>query len=1015
MIFAFSFIMLAVSPFAAFKNQAMFSQPVHAASSETEDFFRPSDSFQSAQWLYHQEAENIPALQSYVKDGKIDVIVGFKDEHLFGLIGEVTRLKQRSDVRNLGGKVEHDFTIINALSARIPLQAVEALSRNSKVSFIEPNYQLTIMTQYMPWGTDRVFGPEKYPFATWNYSTGQGIGIAVLDTGIDREHIDLPAISGGFTVIDNSDYGVDDHGHGTHVAGTISALDNDLGVVGISPAVGLYSVKVMDASGKGTYACLINGIEWADQNNIPIINMSLGGSSYSLALKNAVDVAYDNGALLIASAGNGGQSTDNVLYPARFESVIAVSAANANNGISSISSSGPSVELIAPGENILSTLPGDKLGYASGTSMAAPHVAASAALIWSADSNLTNLEVRYLLRNTAEDLGLPKDHQGYGMVRTDLAVAELIGNDLDPGKDASLADLSVSTGTLKPAFTPGETDYSLVVDHDLEALDITAVLSDAENASMTINGQAQLSGEVRTITLEPAGQETLVTIRVTAEDEVTEKVYTISIERSKKYSSDASLADLSVSNGTLKPAFTPGETDYSLVVDPDLGALDITAVLSDAENASMTITGQAQLSGETKTVQLNAAGSETLITIKVIAEDGITNKVYRINVSKAEAPAADANLSALKISNGMLEPAFKKDILYYQINIDHDVESVSITATLSDKNATLQIKGQVVKSGEAKEVTLGDAGAKTAIELVVTAQDGETKKTYSITVNRSESPPPPKEKYTITLSTEPEEGGSVSGAGIYEEGKTSKVEALANEGYEFVNWTENGSEISTDSSFTFTATRDWNLLANFKEVNKFVPPATPNLSWPVHGEYVDGSSVTLNWFSLKEATNYMVWVINLTTDELLYYEMIEETTFTVEGLPDNGDFIGWSVVGGDGANGLWGDFAVPRIFKSGTDEALYPPTLTSPEDGANISGTSVELEWAISPNAEVYNVAILNNTTGELFDYIALVTGTSVTVEGLPDNGDTFLWTVVAGSAKDGWSEFAFPRTFVNE
>ena len=743
-ILAFALILLAVSPFVAFENQSVFSGSVHAAPAETKDILKASDSFRLEQWPYHHDKTgNSFDLQSYVQDGKIDLIIGFKDEYSFGLLGEVNRLQQRSAVQNLGGKIEHDFTIINALSARLPLQAVEALSQNSKVSFIEPNYQLTILSQQVPWGIDRVFGPEEYPFATWEYSIGQGIGVAVLDTGIDKKHDDLPTLLGGVNFIDHTDWGVDDHGHGTHVAGTIAALDNDLGVVGLSPAVELYAVKVMDESGKGSYACLINGIEWVDQNNIPIMNMSLGGKSYSQALKDAVDAAYDNGVLLVAAAGNEGEGTDNVLYPARFESVIAVSSADSNNDLLSTSSRGPGVELIAPGVNILSTLPGNKLSYASGTSMAAPHVVGSAALIWSADSNLSNEEVRNLLRQTAQDLGLPKDHQGYGLVRPGLAVAELFGIDndesdndseknLDPNMDARLADLRVCTGTLTPAFTPGKTDYSLVVDHDQEILEVTAVLSDPENAKMTINGQAQESGTARSIALEPAGQETLVTIKVTAEDEVTEKVYTISIERAEELNTDARLAGLSVCTGTLNPLFAPEETAYSLEVDYDVETLDVTAVLSDAENASMTINDQAQESGVAKAVNLSAAGTETAVNVVVTAEDGETTNIYTINVNRDEAPSGNADLSALAISPGTLAPAFNPDELSYDVNLDHDQGSVDITATLADENASLTINGEEATSGEAKAVSLGAAGTETAINVVVTAEDGETEKTYVI-------------------------------------------------------------------------------------------------------------------------------------------------------------------------------------------------------------------------------------------------------------------------------------------
>jgi len=181
----------------------------------------------------------------------------------------------------------------------------------------------------------------------------------------------------------------------------------------------------MNHRGEGSYSSVIAGIEWASNNNIKVINMSLGGGAHSQALKNAVDAAYAGGAILIAAAGNDGSSTDNVLYPARYSSVIAVSASDSNNKLASFSSRGPSVELIAPGVNIKSLYPGNYMVSWSGTSMASPHVAGSAAVLWGADTSLSNVQVRQLLRDTAQNLGLSADNQGYGLVRPDLAVNEI--------------------------------------------------------------------------------------------------------------------------------------------------------------------------------------------------------------------------------------------------------------------------------------------------------------------------------------------------------------------------------------------------------------------------------------------------------------------------------------------------------------------------------------------------------------------------------------------------------------
>ena len=360
------------------------------------------------------------------EDGKVSVIIGFTGAPARGAQRQSSLAQQKSLVEIFGGDVGKGFTIINAVTARLPLKAVEALSKRHEVSYLEPDYKVTLFTQETPWGIDRIFGPEKYTFPTWDHSRGEGIAVAVLDTGIDEKCVDLPALLGGVNTIDSTHWGSDEHGHGTHVAGIIAAVDNDIDMVGAAPDAGLYSVKVMDDSGWGTYSSVIAGIEWVLNKNIPIMNMSIGGGSHSKALKDAVDAAYAGGTLLVAAAGNQGNSVDNVLYPARYSSVIAVSASDSNNNLASFSSRGPSIELIAPGDSILSLIPGNSMGRSSGTSMAAPHVAGSAALLWGANPELSNVNLRNTLRQSAEDLGLSSDEQGYGLVRADLAVAQVL-------------------------------------------------------------------------------------------------------------------------------------------------------------------------------------------------------------------------------------------------------------------------------------------------------------------------------------------------------------------------------------------------------------------------------------------------------------------------------------------------------------------------------------------------------------------------------------------------------------
>ncbi|MEW6244661.1 MAG: S8 family serine peptidase [Bacillota bacterium] len=352
---------------------------------------------------------------------KVTVLVGFKGS------------PDASLIRRFGGEVRREFALVPVISARMNPKAAEALAKNPHVRYVEldtPVYAL----QEVPWGVDRVFGAEDYYFPTWNDSQGAGVKVAVLDTGV-ADHPDLPVVSGGYNALDGTNRYADGNGHGTHVAGTIAAVDNSFGVVGVAPGVRLYAVKVLDDSGKGSVESVVAGIEWAVNNGMQVINMSLGASSDSQTLKDACDSAYAAGLLLVAAAGNNGNPPgkgDNVNYPAKYASVIAVAASDEADKRATFSSTGPDVELIAPGVRVKSTVPGGTYATYSGTSMASPHAAGVAALVWAANPALGNLQVREILRGTAQDLGLRTEHQGYGLVRADLAVAAALAHEPQP-------------------------------------------------------------------------------------------------------------------------------------------------------------------------------------------------------------------------------------------------------------------------------------------------------------------------------------------------------------------------------------------------------------------------------------------------------------------------------------------------------------------------------------------------------------------------------------------------------
>lgn len=267
--------------------------------------------------------------------------------------------------------------------------------------------------EMLPWGVDRIDAERA-----WEVTRGAGIRVAVLDTGIDHLHHDLrPNFHGGVSFVPGEDF-TDGNGHGTHVAGIIGARQNGSGIVGVAPNCDLLSVKVLDRRGSGRYSWIINGIIWCVRNRIDVINMSLGGPAPVQALQNACDYALRRNVVVVAAAGNNGPADDSVGYPGRYDSVIAVSAVNESGNIASFSSRGHQVDLAAPGERILSTLPGNRFGRLNGTSMASPHVAGVAALTISSHRFTDAAVIRQILLGTADNLGVPgrDDKFGHGLV-----------------------------------------------------------------------------------------------------------------------------------------------------------------------------------------------------------------------------------------------------------------------------------------------------------------------------------------------------------------------------------------------------------------------------------------------------------------------------------------------------------------------------------------------------------------------------------------------------------------------
>jgi len=369
-------------------------------------------------------------------------------------------------VKNFGGEKIKDLSLVNGLAVLLPPKAIEALSRQTEVLRIDNddvvfalgkpacNYNNVCEPelgenpsctdckdvekepvpeqppQEMAWGVNRIDAD-----LVWGTNTGQGVKVAIIDSGIDEDHLDLMEnIKGGYNTINPRKSWNDDYGHGTHVAGIVAALDNTIGVVGVAPEAHLYAVKVLNSRGIGFSSDIIDGLQWCIDHEIQVANMSIGSSGSNESYHDAIIAAKNAGITIVAAAGNNGETDGSIVWPARWQETIAVSATNISDELAYFSSYGEEIDLAAPGQAINSTWNDGYYHVGSGTSMATPHVVGTVVLIL-ADPDLkcdTNSdwscspdEVQTRLETTAEWLfGLTDNQQGFGLVDAKAAVIE---------------------------------------------------------------------------------------------------------------------------------------------------------------------------------------------------------------------------------------------------------------------------------------------------------------------------------------------------------------------------------------------------------------------------------------------------------------------------------------------------------------------------------------------------------------------------------------------------------------
>ncbi len=374
----------------------------------------------------------------YVED---EIVVAFKkgfskdlEKQLTGEFGLIKKeQKHYSELFGVfkKGRAEGDIRSIMERVKGIP--GVEFVEQNSYMyAFALPNDPYRTFQWHMT-----KIGMEQ----VWGHEDGAGVTVAVIDTGVRQSLSDMANTSfvAGWDYVNNDSDPDDDHGHGSHVAGTVAqSTNNGVGVTGVAGKASVMAIKVLDSSGGGYSSRTALGVRWATDHGADVINLSLGGSGYSQTLKNAVDYAWNNGVVVVCAAGNDNVSTP--FYPAAYSNSISVSATDYNDNRAPYSNYGSTIDITAPGGDVTVDLNGDGYGdgilqqtinngqpaymFYQGTSMACPHVAGVAAMMKSVNSSLTNAQIKSKLYSTATDIGPAgfDNEFGWGLLNANAAM-----------------------------------------------------------------------------------------------------------------------------------------------------------------------------------------------------------------------------------------------------------------------------------------------------------------------------------------------------------------------------------------------------------------------------------------------------------------------------------------------------------------------------------------------------------------------------------------------------------------
>ena len=428
-------------PFSVLEDEDFYEIPTFSSTTASTDYFS-SQSFNRSERKVEEVTELIISFEDFIGIEKINQILS---ELNFEKIGQIPEL--------------------NSLIVKVPEmaleEAIEMAEEIQGIKYAEPNRKVQVLNDYNYNGFENHLSiPDDTQYKEqWHYplirlpqaweliknSSPEPVRIAVLDTGIDDKHEDLENHineADGINVINHEDNDnvndfYDDNGHGTHVAGTIGAINNNgTGVSGILQNIEIIPIKALDSSGQGSISDIVKGISYAAgladssiSEKVDIINMSFGINSSSSSLEDVIKKAHENNVILVSASGNNPQfDEEKLVYPAAYQEVISVGSVSLNSNYTPERSdfsnysneSSPKLDFVAPGNSLLSTSPGDRYETRIGTSMAAPHVAGLIGLMLSQEAVLSEQEIRERLARTSmkinDDSSYHDEETGYGLI-----------------------------------------------------------------------------------------------------------------------------------------------------------------------------------------------------------------------------------------------------------------------------------------------------------------------------------------------------------------------------------------------------------------------------------------------------------------------------------------------------------------------------------------------------------------------------------------------------------------------